>query len=145
MQSRFTFKHMETSSSLIDYAKDKLVSKIEKFSTKPIEVHITFSVEAHSQHHTHVNIHGGDGFHFQIDGTSIDMYASIDLVVDKMEAQLKKRKEKLKSHKTTSHIKVLPPMEEDGDAFDKEDCDSVPVNAKDLIKYEKAKTRASGG
>lgn len=139
MQCRFSFKHMETSESLSNYANEKIISKIERFSTKPIEAHVTFEVEGH-MHHTHVNVHGGDGFNFQVDATSPDMYASVDLVIDKLEAQLKRRKERLKKHKNNHNVKFMAPQE----PLDKEDCDNVPVDAADLLKYEKARARASG-
>lgn len=136
MQCRFSFKHMESSQALADYAKEKIVSKVERFATKPIEAHVTFEVDS-NQHHVHVNVHGGDGFNIQIDATSIDMYASIDLMIDKLEARLKKQKEKLKDHKTTKHLTDLEFIE----PTDKEDCDSVPVDAADVIKLEKVKNK----
>ena len=67
------------------------------------------------------------------------MYGSVDLLLGKLEIQLKKQKEKLKQHKRPRNFKQLELVE----YVSKEDCDSVPVDADDLIKYEKAKARVS--
>ena len=68
------------------------------------------------------------------------MYGSVDLLLDKLAVQLKKQKDKIKRHKYPHNIRQLEPTE----YVSKDDCDSVPVDAADLIKLEKAKTRASG-
>ena len=137
MQCHFSFKHMESSQGLIDYAEKKIVRKIERYSTKPIEAHVVFSIEG-AQHNAAVNVVGGDGFSFQVEAASPDMYASIDLLLDKLDAKLKKHKEKLKNHKNHRNLKSLSVEEE----ADKDDCDNVPVDAKDLLKFEKAKSNS---
>jgi putative sigma-54 modulation protein len=138
MQLMFSFKHMESSAPLREFAENKIREKIEKFSTKPIEAHFTFSVDNHS-HHAHISIKGGDGFSFQVDASSADMYGTIDLLVDKMETQLKRKKEKLKKHKFKDNIRQIRP------SLDSEDWDSAPIDAEDLIKYERARQKAIGG
>ncbi|NRA43740.1 MAG: ribosome-associated translation inhibitor RaiA [Oligoflexales bacterium] len=138
MQCRFSFKHMKTSEALIDYAEAKITQKIEKFSTKPIEAHVTFSVEGH-EHIAHCGVTGGDGFNFQVDSSCADMYGSVDLLLNKLEVQLKKQKEKLKQHKRPRNLKQLELVE----YVSKDDCDSIPIDADDLIKFERAKARVS--
>lgn len=138
MQCRFSFKHMKTSEALVEYAENKITQKIEKYSTKPIEAHVTFSVEGQEQK-VHCGVTGGDGFNFQVDASSVDMYGSVDLLLDKLEVQLKRQKEKLKKHKRPKTLKQLELVE----YVAKDDCDSIPVDADDLIKYEKAKAKVS--
>ena len=106
MQCRFSFKHMKTSEALINYAEAKITQKIEKFSTKPIEAHVTFSVEGH-EHIAHCGVTGGDGFNFQVDSSCADMYGSVDLLLGKLEVQLKRQKEKLKKSSSTKSRWVL--------------------------------------
>ncbi len=134
MQCRFSFKHMKTSQALTDYTEEKVVQRIEKFSTKPIDAHITFSVEGYNQI-AHCSVKGGDGFNFEVESTCKDMYGSVDLLVDKLAVQLKKQKDKLKNHKQVSAVEELAPS----DILDPEECDNVPVDAEDLIKYTQAK------
>lgn len=139
MESRFSFKHMKSSQAVIDYADSKLIPKINKFSTKPIDFHVTFGVDQ-KQHWAHCGIKGGDGFSFEVDARSGDMYASIDLLAEKLETKLKKQKEKLKRHKFHSNLKTLT-FEDVGS---KDDWDTVEVDAADLVKFERARHRAFG-
>lgn len=137
MQCRFSFKHMKSSPALTEYAEPKVVQKIERFSTKPIEAHITFSVE-NQIHSAHCSVKGGDGFNIQVQASSPDMYATVDLLLDKLESQLRKQKEKIKHHKNATTLKSLPQRDIDAE----EDYDNIPIDADDLIKFEKAKMRA---
>lgn len=140
MQCRFSFKHMKTSQALVDYAEDKIRQKVEKYSTKPIEAHITFSIEG-NDHIAHCSVRGGDGFNVQVESACTDMYGSVDLLLDKMATQLKKQKEKLKNHK------FIHPVAADDEAQipqEDKDCDAVPVDADDVIKLEKVRGRSDG-
>ncbi len=136
MRSQFSFKHMKSSSALSDYATDKILTRIEKLATKPIESHITFIVEG-LLHKAHCSVKGGDGFNLEVEAVTNDMYSSVDLLSDKLNAQLVKHKEKLKNHKNTQNLKSL--KVEPLPSLD--DCDEVPVDANDMLKYEKARQR----
>ncbi len=106
MRFSYTFKHMESSQALMEYSQTKISEKVLKFVTKPIEAHLTFSVDKHI-HKVHCDIIGGDGFNAHIDHESGDMYSSLDQLLDKLEVQLRKHKEKLKDHhKGPSAIKI---------------------------------------
>ncbi|MCX6129679.1 MAG: ribosome-associated translation inhibitor RaiA [Proteobacteria bacterium] len=128
MQFRFTFKHMETSLALQNYALEKIKIEVEKFVTKPIEAHVTFSVDRH-QHLVLCSLSGGDGFSVNVEHACEDMYGSVDHMIDKMVSQLKKKKEKLKDHK---HHKAPEPFGATGT----DDYDSVPIDAADIVKFE---------
>ena len=138
MQCRFSFKHMKTSESLSEYAEQKITEKIQKYSTKPIEAQVTFSVEGHD-HKVHCSVKGGDGFNVQVDAACEDMYGSVDLLIDKLDIQLKRQKERLKNHKHSINIRHLEPREH----VSKDDCDEIPADADDVIKLEKL--RHAGG
>lgn len=127
---------METSKALSDYAESKIKDKILKYSTKPIEAHITFSVDKH-KHFAHCNVIGGDGFNLQVESQSEDMYATVDKMVDKLEAQLKKHKEKLKDHKLHDQkLQRLEALRGAGSQFD-----SDAVDAADILKFENARRK----
>ena len=98
MQVRFSFKQASSSEDLKNYAEQKVLKLIEKFVTKPIEAHITFSTDRHCQN-VHCSVQGGDGFNTQVEASSKDMQASIDSMLDKLQTQLKRQKEKIKDHK----------------------------------------------
>ncbi|NRA63709.1 MAG: ribosome-associated translation inhibitor RaiA [Pseudobacteriovorax sp.] len=135
MQFQFSFKHMETSQAIQDYAREKLSAKIEKFVTKAIEVQVTFSVDRHIQQAVCTLI-GGDGFSLTVEHSCGDMYGSIDLMADKLGTQLKKKKDRLKGHKNRSSVRDLP-MAEASD-------DDLVIDADDVIKFEQAKRRKTG-
>jgi len=140
MQFKFTFKHMDSSEAVRDYAENKLREKIEKFVTKPIEVITTFSVDRHN-HRAMSQLVAGDNFNVQVEATSEDMYVSIDKMAVKLETQLKKHKEKLKDHKNQPKLSnVTPPPVLDPE---NRDPDDVEVDAADLLKFEESK-RANG-
>jgi putative sigma-54 modulation protein len=133
MQFQFSFKHMATSDALQSYAEDKFQEKIQKFVTKPMAAHVTFSVNRH-QHTAHLSFRAGDGFSIEVEHTSSDMYASVDQMVDKLSTQLKKQKEKLKDHKQTKLSTQLETV----------DAEEDEVDAGDIIKLEQARRRAAG-
>ena len=93
MQLQVTFRHVEPSEAIKEYAREK-ISKIQKFLDGSMEAGITLSVEKHRHEADVVIIAKG----FKIHGKEItgDLYSAIDLVIDKLEAQVKKYREKLK-------------------------------------------------
>jgi putative sigma-54 modulation protein len=93
MQMNITFRHVDPIDSLKAYAQEK-VERVNKYLDRPSEAHVVLSVEKH-HHQADITIHSGP---YMLRGKerSQDMYASIDLAMDKIERQLKKYKEKLK-------------------------------------------------
>jgi len=134
MQFQFSFKQMDSSDALRDYAQDKVREKIAKFVTKPIKANITFSVDRHN-HTAHCGVSGGDNFNFQVEHTCEDMYGSVDRMVDKLETQLKRQKEKLKNHKSRPSARDIAEMESVSD----DSLDEPAVDAEDVIKFEHAR------
>jgi putative sigma-54 modulation protein len=130
MQFRFSFKHMETSQALQNYAKDKIKVEVEKFVTKPIEAHVTFSVDRH-QHQVLCTLTGGDGFTVNVEHTCEDMYGSVDHMIDKLATQLKRKKEKLKDHKANAVVRI--PF---GSVPADDDYEAAPIDAADIVKFE---------
>lgn len=86
MRIQFTFRNIESSDALKDYATDKL-AKLQKYLKAPLDAEVTLSVERHL-HGADVHLSAHDGETFVGREESEDMYASIDLVVDKIRNQL---------------------------------------------------------
>ncbi|MBX5480989.1 MAG: ribosome-associated translation inhibitor RaiA [Myxococcaceae bacterium] len=95
MQLSITFRHMDASDFLKDYAKEK-VERVNKYLDRAGDAHVTLSLERHL-HNADIVIHSGS---WVLRGRekSEDMYASIDLAMDKIERQLRRYKDKLKNH-----------------------------------------------
>jgi putative sigma-54 modulation protein len=91
-----TARHFEMTPSLRDYAEKKIL-RLKRFFDSILNVHITFEVEKH-RHICEVRLHL-EGADFLAKEESEDMYSSIDLVYEKLEKQVKKHKQKVKSHK----------------------------------------------
>ena len=137
MQFQFAFRHMDTSTSLQDYTEAKLRILIEKFVTKAIEAQVIFSVDKH-QHHVHCSLIGGDGFSVQVDQSSEDMYAAVDKMCEKIEVQLRRKKERLKDHKG------LQRADRNMTLNSNQPFEPAEVDAEDIIKYEQSRRRAVG-
>lgn len=95
MQMNITFRQMDASDSLKEYAREK-VERVNKYLDRAGEAHVVLSLERHL-HHADITIHSG---RFVLRGRekSEDMYASLDLAMDKIERQLLRYKERLKNH-----------------------------------------------
>ena len=99
MQLSTTFRHMEASPAVKDYAEERL-EKIKKyFSRDPIAAHGTFSVERNHSHTAEFALTLPNGIIIQARETTEDMYSSIDLSVARIERQVRKWKEKIRTHK----------------------------------------------
>jgi putative sigma-54 modulation protein len=92
---------MEPSQQLTDYSIEKL-SKLEKYLDSVMDADITFTVEKFR--HRTVVVLTADGLKIKAEQESEDMYSSLDLVVDKLEKQIKRHREKIKDY-----IKQAPP------------------------------------
>lgn len=95
MQLNITFRQFGSSDALRAYAREK-VERVNRLLDRAGEAHVVLSLERHL-HHADITIHSGS---WVLRGRekSEDMYASIDLAMDKIERQLRRYKDKLKTH-----------------------------------------------
>ncbi len=96
MQVNITFRGMDSTESLKAYVKEK-IEHVEKYFDRPVEAHAVLSLERYLQH-ADVTITAG---HYVLRGRvkSEDMYKSIDEAMDKIERQLRRYKDKLRTAK----------------------------------------------
>ncbi len=92
MQSNLTGHHVEITDALRGYVSEKM-DRIERHFENVTSVHVILSVEK-LRHKAEATVHvaGNDIF---ADAVEEDMYAAIDGLVDKIDRQIKKHKEKL--------------------------------------------------
>jgi putative sigma-54 modulation protein len=100
---------MEHSQRLKDYGIDKL-SKLEKYVDSVLDAEITFTVEKF-RHRTQVVL-TADGLKIAAEQESDDMYSSVDLVVDKLEKQIKRQRQKQRSRSGKGKANLNDFMEE---------------------------------
>ncbi len=98
MRVSVTFRHMEATEPIKEYAQEK-IDRIKKYFPDPITAHVVLSTERGYQHVADVNITLHNGLSLQGKETTEDMYSSIDLVMAKIERQVRKYKDRIRSHK----------------------------------------------
>ena len=103
MQISVTFRHINSQEALKDYVFER-VSRVKKYLDNPLEAQVILSVEKF-RHIAEVSILG-DGFTFNGEESSGDMFSAIDLVVDKIESQARKYNKKIREHKSNTSIKI---------------------------------------
>jgi len=95
MRLNITFRNLDATDALKQYTSEK-IERVHKYLDRAGEAHVVLSLERHLQH-ADISIHAG-AFLLRGREKSEDMYASIDLAMDKIERQLRRYKEKLKRH-----------------------------------------------
>lgn len=96
MHVTVTFRHMASSDALRKYAEEK-TERFQKYLSEPIEVHWVLSVEK-IRHIADASI-VANGITIKAEEATGDMYSAIDAILDKLEQQVRKHKEKVKDHK----------------------------------------------
>ncbi|MFP4031123.1 MAG: ribosome hibernation-promoting factor, HPF/YfiA family [Desulfococcaceae bacterium] len=91
MQTSVTFRNIDASEHLKSYVGDKL-NRFDRFLDTAAEANVVLSVEKH-RHIAEIHITGG-GLNVKGKEETTDMYSAIDRVLDKMEKQIKKSKQK---------------------------------------------------
>jgi putative sigma-54 modulation protein len=96
MQLSVTFRHMDPSEALKHYVQER-TARLDKYIDKPVDTQVTLSVQKFRQ--TADVVINANGIRIAGQEAHEDMYAAIDLVMDKIERQVKKYKERIRTHK----------------------------------------------
>ncbi len=101
MQLSITFRHMDASEAVKDYAREK-VERIRKYFPDPIKGHVVFSCDRGYTHVADVQITLHNGIVIKGEESTEDVYSSIDLVMAKIERQVRRYKERIRDHKPSA-------------------------------------------
>ena len=102
MQVNLTGHHVEITPALKEYLNNKL-TRIERHFDHVTDVRCILSVEKlRHKAEAKINVSGGSFF---ADSIEADMYAAIDGLIDKLDRQIKKHKEKLTDHHARDSVK----------------------------------------
>ena len=96
MQISVTFRQLEPTDALKNYVTDRL-SKFQRYLEGPVEAHVVLGLEKF-RHLADVTI-DSNGRIIKGKEENTDMYAAIDLVMDKIDMQLKKFRDKQRGAK----------------------------------------------
>jgi putative sigma-54 modulation protein len=122
MRVNVTFRHMEATEPIKEYAQEK-VERIKKYFPDPMTAHVVMTTERGYQHVCDVTITLHNGLTLKGRESTEDMYSSIDLVMAKIERQVRRYKEKIRSHKPVS-LTTIPVHEM---VLEAESLDRSPV------------------
>jgi putative sigma-54 modulation protein len=117
MQTSVTFKNIDPSDNLKSYVGDKL-DRFDKFLDNPAEANVVLAVEKF-RHIAEINI-SGDRLSIIGKEETVDMYSAIDMVLDKLEKQIKKNKQKIRERRSVAknrnrsmpNAEINPPEED---------------------------------
>lgn len=136
MQVLITGRHMDMTEALQDYVKTK-VERVTRYLDNIKEADVILSVEKY-RHSAEVTIKA-NGITINGEEETDDMYGSIDRVMDKIERQVKKYKEKIRQHKPRQNLKemnvIMNVLSSD------ENKEEEPINLR-IVKTKKLVTRA---
>ena len=117
MQKSVTFKNLDPSDHFKSYVGDKL-DRFDKFLDTAAEANVVLSVEKF-RHIAEINISSGKLNIIGKEETG-DMYSAIDLVLDKIEKQIKRNKEKARDRWTGSKSRTREIIPEETGLSDEE-------------------------
>ena len=97
MNTSVRFKNLEPSDALKSYVSEKL-DRMEKYFSGPSEANVVLSIEKF-RHSAEINIMG-DRLAINGKEETEEMYSAIDKVLDKLEGQIKKNKQKGRKYRS---------------------------------------------
>lgn len=109
MQTSVTFKNIDPSEHLKSYVSGKL-DRFDKYLDNPAEANVVLTVEKF-RHIAEINI-AGDKLTIIASEETNDMYAAIDMALDKLEKQIKKSKQKIRERRSASKNRNRSKLEE---------------------------------
>lgn len=95
MQINLTGHHLDITTSMRDYINDKF-AKLERHFDQVSDAHVILSVEK-LRHKAEATLYVSGG-NMYADAIEEDMYSAIDGLIDKLDRQVVKHKEKLTNH-----------------------------------------------
>ena len=117
MQTSVTFKNLDPTDTLKSYVRDKL-DRFDRYLDNPAEANVVLLVEKF-RHIAEINING-DRLTINGKEETNDMYSAIDMVLDKLEKQIKKNKQKIRERRPGVKAKNIGLMEADINLPDEE-------------------------
>lgn len=101
MQVSLSGHHVEITESLRNYVNEK-IERLDRHFDHALDIHVILTVEK-LRHKAEATMHVSGG-NMHADDEQEDMYAAIDGMVDKLDRQGKKHKEKMKNHRNKGAI-----------------------------------------
>jgi putative sigma-54 modulation protein len=104
MQISVSFRNLDPSDHLKGYAENRM-ARFKKYLEEPIDIYLVLSIQKF-RHMADVTI-SANGLKIKAQEETGDLYSAIDMVLDKVEKQVKRHREKIKEHKADGISKSL--------------------------------------
>ncbi len=143
MNIAVTFKHIGSSDAVRQYAESKVL-KLEKYLHNIMEVHITLSVERveHKESGVAQIRLSAKNLDINAEEKSSDIYSAIDLLMEKVESQIKKHKEKnRRKDYDDKGITEIPEGENFPGIEIEEDYEKHPLNIEEAVQKLKKRNK----
>jgi putative sigma-54 modulation protein len=92
MQVHITARHLDLTPALADYVQKKL-ERVGRHFDSVIRAQVVLAVEKH-RHMAEIIVHANGHHNFRAKGESVDLYAAVDLVAEKLHKHMARQKDK---------------------------------------------------
>ncbi|MDA8401999.1 MAG: ribosome-associated translation inhibitor RaiA [Deltaproteobacteria bacterium] len=136
MNIAVTFKHIDSSDAIKQYAESKVL-KLEKYLNNIMEAHVTLSIERvdHKESGVAQIKLSAKNLIVNAEEKSADIYSAIDLLLEKVESQIKKHKEKIRRKEHIEEGAGISAADEDIPNLEvKDDYERQPLNVKEAMR-----------
>ena len=113
MKLTVTFRHMDASEAIKQHVEDKL-ERLKKYFPDPVSAQVVLSTERY-RHQIDVSITLTNGTAIKGKEVSEDMYTAVDLVMDKVDRQIRRYKDKITSHRKNVDQELMVEPSKDDD------------------------------
>ena len=124
MQISVSFRNVDPSDHLKSYAENRM-ARFKKYMEEPVEIHLVLSIQKF-RHTADVTI-SADGIKIKAQEETGDLYSAIDMVLDKIEKQMKRHRDKIKEHKPEGKAKGRPKVQKIREEGETEEEDSPQI------------------
>jgi ribosome hibernation promoting factor len=129
MQISVSFRNVEPSEHLKNYAETRM-GRLKKYLEEPIEIHLVLSIQKFR--HTVDATISSDGVKIKAQEETGDLYSAIDMVLDKIEKQVKRHRDRVKDRKSDGKPKPTP-----GGGTVQEEAEVEEEKGPEIIKTER--------
>lgn len=97
MEVKISYRHLDSSPSVNAKIEEKM-QHLKKFFHGKLDAHWVCSVDGHDQHTSEVQVNV-DGDQFHAHAVDENLYNTLDIAIQKLESQMRKKSEKNKHHR----------------------------------------------
>jgi putative sigma-54 modulation protein len=111
MQIHITARHIDLTPALADYV-EKRMQRVARHFSAAVRAHIILDVQK-QRHMAEIIIHAAGHTDFRAEGQAADLYAAVDLVVEKLHKHMSRQKDKrVRGRRSVQSLRLVPAPED---------------------------------